>query len=295
MATSTLAKQMEDGLQICEDGTGPKRPQVLTGPDEDLPIDTPCIRLLKKVNLKEDILYLCSMASKAKMNAKPLDPTLEKKQKLCHILGSFLSMQWKEGNEGWIHRHAAHVCRLENKRLWKKVSDVYEDVYDSSGPATWQTNRWPKDGRFDHEKVPFVLFLKNYCKHKISLENFGIGLYSFRAVRYYLYDLMWQQYAKRLVAIVLFPDQWELHTVMDEQDKIDWDAVMVAASVLKNIFGERTLVFEDKFVYKDFDCFNYSTIEQGKEYLQKRNRKVATEKDTMNLENDSDSYDSDKE
>ncbi|GBM82390.1 hypothetical protein AVEN_84819-1 [Araneus ventricosus] len=109
--------------------------------------------------------------------------------------------------------------------------------------------RWPKNGRFSHEKIKFIAFLKNVLHEKINKEEFITGLYSFECVRYYFDELQRHEYAIVHVGQKLFPEDEELMTSLATHDDDKWDALMIAAYILKWIFDEKFREIDESYKF----------------------------------------------
>lgn len=191
---------------------------------------------------------------------------LSKKHMLCDLLASQLGGQWKfKLRQEWTIPRAANVCK--NWTNWKYVEHIYTGSYDETLMIIFP--RWPKNGRFNYEKLIFIAFLKSILHGKITMDQFITGLYGLACVRYYLEDLQYHKSAIVYVGQILFPEDKELKETLATHDDDKLDALMIASYVLKWIFEEEVVEMNETFDGIQFDSFNYFMIEMGKQSIKK--------------------------
>ncbi|GBN88177.1 hypothetical protein AVEN_167043-1 [Araneus ventricosus] len=255
-------------------------------PDSSIHFDTlraqddqkpPYLRKIESLNIistKEDKIYIWNIALREHYKSNPHHPeyysdpskmdNLNKKHMLCDLLASHLGSQWKQDSQKeWTIPRAANVCK--NWSNWEMVQDFYAGSFDET--EILSIDRWSKKRFFSYEKIKFIAFLKNILHEKLKMEEFITGLYAFKCVRYYMDDLQWHQYAIVKVGQELFPEDEELMAVLTTHDNDKWDALMIAAYVLKWVFDEEVIELDENFDILCFDSFIYFKIEEGKEEM----------------------------
>ena len=171
----------------------------------------------------------------------------EKRWLLCHLLGQVLATYWKQ-KETCTLENASYICL--NQPDWELVKNLYKHSYVKPKKIIC---RWKN---MNDERYHFLIWVKCFLSKQVSIKDFITGLYSFKCIQLYILDMQWYQFAMHWVYQELF-EHVEIKLTKE------WDASVVVARILHDIFNIDTIQVGQDYNKLNLDGYIYDRICNG--------------------------------